>query len=319
MNAPRVSIGITTRDRPDALLRCLRSLHAVAHLAPDVKVFDDASGVPVSEQLARQELSFPVRVIRDDRAPGYIAGRNRLVREAAASSILLLDDDAALLGNEAVETALAVLDADERVGAVAFAQADRHGAAWNSAMQASRSLEACYVPSFIGFAHLLRRDLFLRVGAYRERFEFYGEEKDFCLRLMNAGYRTVYLPDALVMHEPDPVGRSQQRYLRYVTRNDCLHALYNEPWWRLFWLLPVRLALFFRMRRAWNVDDRWGWVWVVRGLVANAGSVLRERRPVSRATLRQWNRLKLSPELYKDGAAVFSSREQRAAKSEPRA
>ena len=58
-----------------------------------------------------------------------------------------------------------------------------------------------------------------------------------------------------MIHEPDQAGRSQQRYLRYVTRNDCLNALYNEPLSRLAWLLPARFALYFRMRRAWNVDD----------------------------------------------------------------
>ena len=111
----------------------------------------------------------------------------------------------------------------------------------------------------------------LAVGGYRESFEFYGEEKDFCLRLIEAGYRTVYLPDALVVHEPDQAGRSQQRYLRYVTRNDCLTALYNEPLRRLAWLLPARLALYFRMRRAWKTDDPWGWAWILRELWKTPG------------------------------------------------
>ena len=122
-----------------------------------------------------------------------------------------------------------VLDGDPQAAAIAFAQADPQGTPWDVAMQPSRSRESCVIPAFIGFAHLLRRDVFLELGGYRESFVFYGEEKDFCLRLIDAGYRTVYLPDALVVHAPDPGGRSKQRYLRYVTRNDCLHALYNEP------------------------------------------------------------------------------------------
>jgi GT2 family glycosyltransferase len=294
----RLTVGITTRDRPAALLRCLQSIRHLDRLSPDVLVFDDASSTPVTDQLRGIDLPTTVRVIRDDRAPGYIAGRNRLVREAAASAVLLLDDDAAVLGNGAIDRALELMAGDPHVAAIAFAQADRNGRAWDDAMQASRSRESCYVPSFIGFAHLLRRDVFIASGGYRESFEFYGEEKDFCLRLIDAGYRTVYLPDALVVHDPDSAGRSKQRYLRYVTRNDCLTALYNEPWQRLIWLLPARLALFFRMRRAWNVDDRWGWVWIVRELAANAGSVMRERRPVSRETVELWKRLRRAPERY---------------------
>ena len=178
------------------------------------------------------------------------------------------------------------------LAAVAFAQCDRAGARWDEGMQPARSRVACLVPSFIGFAHLLRRDAFLSLGGYRESFEFYGEEKDFCLRLIEAGYRTVYLPDALVIHEPDQAGRSRQRYLRYVTRNDCLTALYNEPLSRLVWLLPARLALYFRMRRAWNVDDPWGWAWILRELFRCAGSVFRDRKPVSRETVETWKRLR---------------------------
>jgi GT2 family glycosyltransferase len=298
MNVVRLTIGITTRNRPEALQRCLRSLAVVAHLSPEVLVFDDASSTPASDQIAAWDVPVPVRVLRDDSAPGVIVSRNRLVREASASAVFLMDDDAAFLNAEALERALRLLDADRQLGAIAFAQCDLTGARWDEGMQPGRSRVACYVPAFIGFAHLLRREVFTAVGGYRESFEFYGEEKEFCLRLIDAGYRTVYLPDALVIHQPDPAGRSKQRYLRYVTRNDCLTALYNEPLGRLVWLLPARLALYFRMRRAWNTDDPWGWVWILRELARNAGSVYRERKPVSRETAETWKRLRKEPEPY---------------------
>jgi GT2 family glycosyltransferase len=220
------------------------------------------------------------------------------MREASASAVLLMDDDAAILESEAIERALRLLDDDRQLGAIAFAQCDLTGARWDDRMQPDQSRVACYVAAFIGFAHLLRRDVFTLVGGYRESFEFYGEEKEFCLRLIEAGYRTVYLPDALVIHTPDPAGRSQQRYLRYVTRNDCLTALYNEPLRRVVWLLPARLVVYFRMRRAWKVHDPWGWAWILRDLSRNAGSVFRDRKPVSRETVDTWKRLRRVPEAY---------------------
>lgn len=298
MSAVRLTIGITTRDRPAALERCLRSLSVVAHLSPEVLVFDDASSTPVSDALDAWHVPVRVRVLRDDRAPGVVVGRNRLVREATAPVVFLMDDDAAFLNAEAIERAMRLLDADRQIGAIAFAQCDLTGARWDERMQPGRSPVACYVAAFIGFAHLVRREVFTAVGGYRESFEFYGEEKDFCLRLIDAGYRTLYLPDALVIHEPDQAGRSKQRYLRYVTRNDCLTALYNEPLSRLVWLVPARLALYFRMRRAWNTDDPWGWAWILRELWKNAGSVYRDRKPVSRATVEMWKRLRREAEPY---------------------
>jgi GT2 family glycosyltransferase len=302
MSGVRLTIGITSRDRPQALIRCLESLAAVSHLSPEVLVFDDGSATPIARAMAEHTFALPYRVLRDQRSPGYIAGRNQLVREAKGAHVLLLDDDAALLPNDAVPQALAVMDRDPQVGAVAFAQATRDGAPWDAAMQPSRSRETCIIPSYIGFAHLLRRELFSALGGYRELFDFYGEEKDFCLRLIERGYRTVYLPDALVVHEPDPAGRSKQRYLRYVTRNDCLHALYNEPLSRAVWMVPVRLVVYFRMRRTLNVSDRWGWVGVAREIAANAGAIVRDRRPVSRATVDHWKRLRHQPEPYEIGS-----------------
>jgi GT2 family glycosyltransferase len=298
MTGTRLAIGITTRDRPEALRRCLESLVKLSALSPDVLVFDDASAHPVAELLRSWGLTSTVRTLRDDRAPGYIAGRNRLVREAAAPHVLLMDDDAAVFEPSAVVQALRVMECDDAVGAVAFAQCDVTGQRWDDAMQPARSRTACLVPAYIGFAHLVRKDAFLARGGYRESFEFYGEEKDFCLRLIEAGAKIVYLPDALVVHEPDRAGRSQQRYLRYVTRNDCLTALYNEPLSRLMWLLPARMALYFRMRRAWRIRDPWGWLWIARQLWAERGAVLRDRRPVSRATIATWKRLRETPEPY---------------------
>lgn len=298
MSAPVLSIGITTRDRPAALLRCLQSLTKLDHLRPDVIVFDDASAVPVSETLKTAPLTRQPRVLRDDSGPGYIVGRNRLARAAQAPLILMLDDDAVIAGSEAIERGLAVLEQDASVGAVGFAQAHLDGTRWDDRMQPSTSRVPCKVSSFIGFAHLLRLETFVRLGGYRESFVTIGEEKDLCLRLIDAGYSVVYLADAEVVHEPDPGGRSKLRFLRYTTRNDALNALYNEPWHRVAWMVPARFALYFKMRRAWGVADPWGWAWVAREVAAQAGAIARDRRPVSAATRRTWKRLRQAPERY---------------------
>jgi GT2 family glycosyltransferase len=298
MNDVRLTIGITTRDRPLALERCLRSLAVVAHLAPEVLVFDDGSSPSASEQISGWALPVPVRVLRDDRSPGAAIGRNRMVRESSAPAVFLMDDDAAFLKADEVERAVRLLEADGQIGAIAFAQCDLTGARWDEGMQPGPGRVVCYVAAFIGFAHLLRRSLFIAIGGYRETFGMMGEEKELCLRMVDSGYRTVYLPEALVIHQPDPASRSQRRYLRAVTKNDCLTALYNEPFSRLAWLLPARLALYFRMRRAWKVDDPWGWVWILRELFRCAGSVFRDRKPVSRETVETWKRLRKRPEPY---------------------
>jgi GT2 family glycosyltransferase len=292
---PLLTVGITTRNRHDSLQRCVESLRHIEHLSPEILVFDDASDVPAASTLTAQPR---LRIIRDDRGPGNIVGRNTLMSQASADAVLLLDDDAALVEAAGIERALGILSRDSDVAAVAFAQANEDGQPWPETMQPARGQSPRYIAAFIGFAHLLRRDVFLRLGGYRERFVFYGEEKEYCLRLLDRGLRVVYLPDALVIHAQNASGRTPQRYLRYVTRNDCLNALYNEPLRRVVWLVPARLALYFRMRARWGVDDPAGLLWVLKEVAANAGAALRARKPVSRHTLAAWRRLR-------DGTAPY--------------
>jgi GT2 family glycosyltransferase len=289
-----LSIGITTRNRPEALCRCLRSI-ASAFPSADVLVFDDGSDRPVSEIVAGADLALRVRVLRDDTSGGYIVGRNAIVEQAQHETVLLLDDDTVLLGASAVARGMALLAADPTVGAIAFAQAEADGRPWPVAMQPGQNRGPAYVPAFIGFAHLLRRSLFRALGGYRARFVFYGEEKDFCLRMLEAGYRVVYLPDALVAHVPAPQGRHPVRYVRYAIRNDCLSTLYNEPWPLVAAGLPVRLWRYRRMAAGIPGGDRGGFAWLIGELGRALSTLASERRPVRWATVREWQRAKKTP------------------------
>jgi GT2 family glycosyltransferase len=143
---------------------------------------------------------------------------------------------------------------------------------------------------------MVRRDPFLGIGGFRANFEYYGEEKELCLRLLDRGYTTLYLPAAPIAHVTDPRSRNLRKYLRLVSRNDCLNSLYNDPLTRVVWMVPARLYLYFRMRRGWKVHDPGGAWWVVSDLVRHLPETLKLRHPVARATLARWQRLKTAPE-----------------------
>jgi GT2 family glycosyltransferase len=298
-----LTIGITTRNRPDALRRSVASIRRV--LGPsrpglELIVFDDNSDVPASEQLA--DAATGLRVIRDERGVGYVAGRNALVSAASHDLVLLLDDDAVLMDASAIERAIAVIERDAGVAAIAFAQAGSDGRPLPDSMQAGKGTVAVKVPSFIGFAHLIRRSIFLERGGYRADFVFYGEEKDYCLRLLEAGYRVVYLPDALIGHVTDRGGRDERRYVRFVIRNDVLQSLYNEPWPLVAVGLPIRLLRYRRMAASIAGGDAGGLRWIVEELRRRLPEVRRRRRPVSWSTIREWRRLSRTIVPYEAGS-----------------
>ena len=240
--------------------------------------------------------------IRDDGQLGHIGGRNRMVREAATPYVLLLDDDAVVFSAAAIESGIKVLESDAAVAAVAFAQAEQDGSPWPEAMQPGRGERPARVSAYIGFAHLLRRDAFVHLGGYRENLVFYGEEKDYCIRVLAAGMRVVYLPGALVGHLPDPAGRSATRYVRFVIRNDCLYSLYNEPWPMVAVSLPLRFWRYRRMKAQTGAESG-GVRWILGELRRELPDVWRHRRPVSWATVREWRRLARTVVPYPDGTA----------------
>lgn len=289
-----LSVGIATRNRPESLARCVASLSILGDLVTDIIVIDDSSDVPVRPALDRlaADLLAKLTFISQPDHQGYIVARNSMVSLAKSEIMLMLDDDTLLLDDRGILRDLDLILQHGDVGAVACAMAHADGSPWPSSMQPSRATYLSYVPAYIGCAHLLRRSVFLQLGSYRSSFYFYGEEKDYCLRLLNAGYSVVYDPDALVAHLVDRSGRSQARYLRYVIRNDCLSALYNEPLLLSLATIPVRLYRYLKMRRHGHVQDSGGFRWIVTELVTALPEVVRDRRPVRWASIRRWRWLR---------------------------
>jgi GT2 family glycosyltransferase len=289
MSGP-VTVGIATRDRPEALERCLASLGELAGLAAEVIVVDDGSTPPVRGP-ARAGEGPPVRFIRHERSLSVAACRNRIAAEASTPWVLNLDDDAFVLTREAVERAVRVLERDPAVAAVALAQADAAGRPYPPAAQPYAVDYPAYVPTFVGYGFLARRDAFLEAGGFRARLGINGEEKELCLRLLDRGWRVVYLPDAHVGHVAAHAGRDARRYLHQTVRNTTLGALLDEPFPLVLAGAALRLYSYYPMRRGWGIDDPGGMGVLLRGLARELPAVLRERTPVRWGTIRRWRAL----------------------------
>lgn len=304
-SARPLTVGICTRDRHVSLLRCLRSLRYAEDLIDRVVVVDDASAAPVEPAIraAGHDLPAALTVIRADARIWLSAGRNRVAEEARTPFVLYLDDDALLLSRDAVAQALAVMEADPAVAGIAFAQADGEGRLYPPGAQPSPATDPALVRSFIGFAHLMRRDVLLAAGGYREMLGIMGEERELCFRLLDAGYRIVYLPGAPVAHLADPAGRDIPTYLHQTVRNDALAGLLNEPLPVALGMLPVRLWRYFPMRRHWGGRDPGGFRRIVRALADALPRVRADRRPVRWSTVRAWLDLAQSPPYRGPGQA----------------
>jgi GT2 family glycosyltransferase len=295
MNGRPLTVSVTTRNRPAAVERCIRSLSSIRDLVDSAIVLDDSSTPPLDVGgLTRvaDQAGIHLEVMRVDVHTGTAAGKNTIAHHARAPYLLSLDDDAALVGDAAVREALHLLQRDPSVAAVAFAQADEQGRRLPSAQQPSAAEGPCYVPAFIGFACLIAKARLLEIGGYRAAFVIHGEEREVCLRWLDRGLHVVYLPDAAVAHIADAANRDPRVYVRHVMRNDCLAALYNEPLARVMCIVPYKVWSFTRMRAGLPDGDPGGLRWLLRELARSAPAIWRERRPVRWRTLREWRRLR---------------------------
>jgi GT2 family glycosyltransferase len=301
MKSPvQLSICVGTRNRPDDLIRCLNSLVLLDRIEFEIIVIDDASEVPIVDRILEEidpSLISKIQVFRHEQNRGIPATRNKLAQLANAPYLFCLDDDAQLLSASSVYTALNVLETSPEVGAVALSQTDESGQLLPG--QPASTDYRCYTPTFIGYGSLLRRELFVGLGGYREVFAAYYEEPEFCKRMLDRGYYVVYLPDARIIHYQSPIGRNNLTALRNGCRNKCFAAVYNEPLVMMAFSIPARILLYSYKHRKYcqqrGIERRFGARWIIRELWQNFSMLWRDRKALKWTTYYKWHKVKQAP------------------------
>jgi glycosyltransferase involved in cell wall biosynthesis len=264
----RSSILIATKDRRENLRRAIRS--AVRQTEPvEILVLDDGSTDGTADMIRSE---FPqVRLERTPVSLGCVRQRNRGALLCSGEIIFSIDDDAEFSTAHVVEQTLCGFS-NPRVAAIAVPYTEPH----KSKQQFQRAPDADSIwvtDSFRGTSHALRRDVFLKLGGYREQIIHQGEEVDFCIRLLNKGFVVrVGYGDGIIHYEQQK--RDLDRMDFYGRRNDVLFAWRNIP----MPYLPVHLMATtfnglthaFRTRRPsemirgtlsgyWDCVSNWNW------------------------------------------------------------
>jgi GT2 family glycosyltransferase len=78
-------------------------------------------------------------------------------------------------------------------------------------------------------AALYRASLFNEVGYFDERFTSYFEDIDLGFREKLYGYKTLYVPEAIVLHQGHSAGVTGGYYVFLLTRNRLLTLIKNVP------------------------------------------------------------------------------------------
>jgi N-acetylglucosaminyl-diphospho-decaprenol L-rhamnosyltransferase len=271
---------------------CLASLPTGPGLDLEVIVVDHASSADELGRVHERHPSFRAAPAPDN--PGFSAGVNAGARLARGRHLLILNPDTELRPG-ALEAMVSYLDAHPDTAVVGARVEDPKGVVQRSARRFPTMLTGLAGRSSL-FTRLWpgnplsRRDVladantksprevdwvagscmavsaaaFEQVGGMDERFFLYWEDADLCKRLKAAGWRTVYLPSAVVVHG---VGRSR-RYARSLSVRAFHGSAYRYfakhragrfrivslpvAWVLLSARMVAKLAVQFVTRRDWS-------------------------------------------------------------------
>jgi GT2 family glycosyltransferase len=188
-------VVLTTGSRPDVLALALDSLRRQHGVELDLLVVFNGA-----------EPSEGVRAIGLVEDIGIPAARNAGAEQVQGDLLFFLDDDASVVGDDALARVAARFDADPALGALQLGVAPRGGGAysrdWVPRLRVGDRTRPSDVAVLWEGAVAVRRSVFELVGGWPSEFRFVHEGVDLAWRILDAGYRVHYAGDIVALHPP---------------------------------------------------------------------------------------------------------------------
>lgn len=220
--APRTTIVIPVYNAPEEVRDCITSVIRHTDLQRDrVLVIDDGSPDPaVAPMLDNFEGTPGITIIRNNPNIGYTKTINLGITKAGTDDVVLLNSDTivtpkwleGLRATAYCQPKVATVTAmSDNAGAFSFPTFNEtcrkpdHLSHEEYALMVLQSTQGCVppeVPTGSGFCMFIRRALVEACGLFdHEGFpRGYGEENDFCMRAMKAGWVNLISPWSFVYH-----------------------------------------------------------------------------------------------------------------------
>jgi GT2 family glycosyltransferase len=200
---------VPTHDRPERLEACLEAMAQLDFPAEkfEVIISDDGSRAPPVALVARFADRLPVRLVQGGKT-GPAAARNRGAAQANGRFLAFTDDDCVVQRDWLSAYERSLTRQPDHLAAGQVINGLPHNP-FSTATQlivnyvyAENERETAGTRMFSSNNLAMRADLFRELGGFTEAFPLAaGEDHDFCHRWQHEGWRTVFVPDAVVRHD----------------------------------------------------------------------------------------------------------------------
>jgi hypothetical protein len=253
--AALISVVILNYNGMRFLDRCLASIQDQTYADFEVIIVDNAS-TDGSAEYAKSRCPW-IKVIINQENLGYAGGTNVGIMQARGEYILTLNNDTWI--DKGFIESLAEPLAEKDVGMCASKMLlldgkinstgiciSRSGAAWDRGMFEPDTGQYDQREEVFGpcaGAALYRREMLEEIGLFDEDFFLYMEDVDLAFRGRLAGWKCVYVPEAVVYHHHGGTAAPESDLsVYYVNRNVIWYVVKDFPLAILLTSLPFILA-----------------------------------------------------------------------------
>lgn len=235
----KFSIVILYYNRENDLLRLIEKLSKIDQSNIEIIIVDNNSCVNLYRKI--RNYNSKVKYIRLDNNLGAV-GRNKGIEQANGDIIICLDDDIIGITDKDLSLLESCFNKTE-VAAVCFKVINPSTAKimnWCHHCDPNVYSDVSFITNEISEgAVAFRSSVLKQVGLYPEYFFISHEGPDLACRIINNGYRIIYVPEIVVKHFHSDLGRTSWRRYYYDTRNVIWLSVRNFPPWyglkKVFW------------------------------------------------------------------------------------
>ena len=254
----KLSYCVVNTNGREHLRPCLAAIaeHHPGGVEAEILVLDNASDDGSADLVRELAAADPaigerLRLIELGAREGKAANDSRLLAESRGEYCLLLNEDSELRPGAAAAL-IAALDADPAAGAAGAQLLDPGGApqpcAWRLPGLGTALAQALFLHRLlvtqsggsqtrrVGWAQsaamAVRRSAAERIGWLDPAFFVYSDETDFCKRLADAGFHTLYVPAAEAVHHEQlstDRGSGERRVVEFHRNRDLYMRKHHGP------------------------------------------------------------------------------------------